>query len=75
MSKLIDLTGKATRCGCVVSKNESIIAQMLRNLNFSFIEQYTFPDLTSTGCECLPFDFAIVNSESNELLYLIEYDG
>lgn len=50
---------------------------MLQNLNFSFIEQYTFPDLISTGrgCDRLPFDFAIINSENNELLYLIEYDG
>lgn len=69
--------GDTTSCGCIISKNESIIAQMLQNLNFSFVEQYTFPDLTSTGrsCDCLPFDFAIINSESNELLYLIEYDG
>ena len=69
--------GDTTSCGCLVSKNESIIAQMLNTLGFKFIEQYRFSDLTSTGrnCDCLLFDFAIFSKQTNELLYLIEYDG
>jgi hypothetical protein len=67
--------GDTTSCGCNLSKNESLIAQILNTLNFKYIQQYTFQDLTSTGRECdkLPFDFAILNE--NKLLYLIEYDG
>ena len=67
--------GDTQSCGCMVSKNESKIATMLNSLNFSFKEQHTFKELTSTGrpCDKLMFDFAIFNQ--NKLLYLIEYDG
>ena len=67
--------GDTTSCGCLVSKNESKIAEMLTNANISFKEQYTFEDLTTTGrpCDRCLFDFAIFNGEN--LLYLIEYDG
>ena len=67
--------GDTTSCGCVVSRNESKIADMLFNANIEFKKQYTFKNLTSTGrgCDRLPFDFAIFNQDS--LIYLIEYDG
>lgn len=67
--------GDTQSCGCIVSKNESKIAQMLNDINFKYKEQYTFNDLSSTGrsCDRLMFDFAIFNN--NILLYLIEYDG
>lgn len=67
--------GDTTSCGCIVSKNESLIANMLANADILYKEQYTFKDLTSTGraCDQLMFDFAIFNQD--KLLYLIEYDG
>lgn len=67
--------GDTISCGCIVSKNESKIAQMLDSLHFHYQTQYTFTDLTSTGraCDKLMFDFAILNQHT--LLYLIEYDG
>lgn len=67
--------GDTTSCGCIQSKNESRIADMLHNAGISFRQQYVFDDLTSTGrkCDRLLFDFAIMNG--NILLYLIEYDG
>lgn len=36
-----------------------------------------FDDLTSTGrkCDRLPFDFAVINPYTQQVLYLIEYDG
>ena len=69
--------GDTSSCGCLISKNESIIAQMLDSLQFKYIQQYTFKDLTSTGrsCDKLMFDFGIINEKTNELVYLIEYDG
>lgn len=67
--------GDTTSCGCVLSVNESRIAQMLDSMNFSYKQQFSFEQLTSTGRECdrLLFDFAIFNKE--QLVYLIEYDG
>ena len=67
--------GDTTSCGCILSKNESKIADMLHNAGISFRQQYMFDDLTSTGrkCDRLLFDFAVMNGET--LLYLIEYDG
>ena len=67
--------GQTISCGCVNSKNESLIAQMLNGINIKYIEQYKFDDLTLTGraCDRLMFDFAIFNEQ--KLIYLIEYDG
>ena len=69
--------GDTTSCGCIQSKNESSIAQMLDSLGYTYKQQYTFLDLTSTGrnCDRLIFDFAIIHPETEQLLYLIEYDG
>lgn len=69
--------GNTNSCGCLLSKNESIIAKMLDSLNYTYKQQYTFDDLTSTGrkCDRLLFDFAIFSSTTKQLLYLIEYDG
>lgn len=67
--------GETQSCGCMVSKNEAIINQMLTNADIQFKEQVTFEDLTSTGraCDRLKFDFGVYNN--NQLLYIIEYDG
>lgn len=70
-------SGDTSSCGCVQSKNESIIAQMLDSLGYAYKQQYTFSNLSSTGrnCDKLPFDFAIIHPEAKQVLYLIEYDG
>lgn len=67
--------GDTKSCGCITSINESKICQMLDTLNFKYIQQQTFSDLTSTGrsCDKLAFDIAIYNDK--QLLYFIEYDG
>ena len=69
--------GDTKSCGCITSINESKIAKMLTNGNINFKEQYRFKDLSSTGreCDCLIFDFAIFNKNTQSLLYLIEFDG
>lgn len=60
-------------CGCLQSKNESVIAALLREHNITFVQQYSFPDLDGVGGRKLRFDFAIFNG--NELSHLIEYNG
>ena len=69
--------GDTSSCGCIQSKNESLIAQMLDTLNIKYKQQYRFPNLTSTGrkCDQLSFNFAIFDITGKHLLYLIEYDG
>lgn len=69
--------GDTKSCGCLTSKNESLIASMLDSLQINYKTQYTFSDLTSTerASDKLMFDFAIFNKHSQELLYLLEYDG
>ncbi len=70
--------GDTTSCGCIVSKNESIISQYLDELKLKYISQYSFSDLRNpnkqTTNNYLYFDFGIVN-DNDELQYLIEYDG
>lgn len=63
--------GSTTSCGCVHSKNEQIITQILLNNNIEFATQYTFPDLKDI--RPLRFDFAIFNK--GQLSHLIEYNG
>ena len=65
--------GDTTSCGCLISKNESRIADMLTNAHIQFKEQYAFDDLRNGATNLFHFDFAIFNQ--NNLLYLIEYDG
>lgn len=69
--------GDTTSCGCIQSKNESLIADLLNGCNINFKQQYRFKDLTSTGraCDQLIYDFAIFDKSNTQLLYLIEYDG
>lgn len=69
--------GDTTSCGCIQSKNESRIAQLLDENNILYKQQYRFSDLTSTGraCDFLPFDFGIINPLNQQLFYVIEYDG
>ena len=65
--------GLQQSCGCINSKNENLIANLLRNNNIDFIQQYSFNDLVSDNNKKLRFDFAII--KENKLQYLIEYDG
>lgn len=60
-------------CGCVKSKGEQKITQMLIKEKCEFSTQYTFPDLVGVGGKNLRFDFAIfLNGKLNRL---IEYNG
>ena len=65
-------TGDTLSCGCLNSKGEMYIENLLKNNNINFIKQFSFEDLKNT----LPlhFDFAILD-KNNDLHHLIEFDG
>lgn len=63
--------GDLTSCGCIRSKGEYQIEQLLKEHNIEYIREYSFGDLVDD----LPlrFDFAIF--KNNQLLCLIEFQG
>ena len=65
--------GRIVSCGCVLSKGEEKIANILSNNNIDFKREYIIHDFyLSTGGNPR-FDFAIYDNE--ELKYFIEYHG
>lgn len=63
------LSGDTQSCGCLKSKGELKIRNLLIEHNIPFEEQYSFKDLTSPKGYPLKFDFYVNNQ------YLIEFDG
>lgn len=66
-------SGMAQSCGCINSRGERIIAQILRDNNINFATQYSFSDLRTNKNGVLKFDFAIFKND--KLYKLIEFDG
>lgn len=66
------ITGHKTSCGCIRSKGEYSIGQILKNKSISFQKEYSFSDC----CDIKPlrFDFALFD-EQEKLIGLIEYQG
>ena len=48
-------SGNTQSCGCLISKGENKIKEILTNLNINFIQQYSFEDLKDINK--LRFDF------------------
>ena len=64
------VVGHAHSCGCIHSKGETKIAQILKNNNILFSQEKTFDTCVSPITNAkLRFDFFVNNK------YLIEYDG
>lgn len=63
--------GDLTSCGCIRSRGEYQIEQLLKEHNIEYVREYSFSDLVDD----LPlrFDFAIF--KNNQLLRLIEFQG
>lgn len=66
-------TGATSSCGCLVSKGEVLIKNILDNNNIQYIPQYSFNDCLSKKQYPLRFDFAVV--QKNQLICLLEYQG
>ena len=62
--------GETMSCGCLNSKGEFKVSNVLLENNIEFVKQKSYPDLRSSKFGILRFDFYI--PEGN---YLIEYDG
>lgn len=63
-------SGNTTSCGCLKSRGEEKIGEMLRKLNLPYVKEKTFPTCLNPKTQAkLRFDF-FVNEE-----YLIEFDG
>ena len=61
------INGNTKSCGCIRSKGELKISQILRENDIKFEQQKTFQDCKDINL--LPFDFYVINQ------YLIEFDG
>jgi len=64
-------SGHTSSCGCLKSKGEEKLAQILTDLQISFSKEYRFTDCRDK--KPLPFDFAIMYNK--KLKGLIEYHG
>ena len=56
------------------SRGEIKIEEVLQQAGMNFTEEYSFPDLVSSGGRSLRFDFAIFDDDGT-LDFLIEYQG
>lgn len=63
-------SGNTTSCGCVISKGENKIQNILQQEGIKFYKQYKFPDLVSSKNYQLKFDFYLPDYN-----ICIEYDG
>lgn len=66
-------SGGTTSCGCVNSRGETLIQQILRQNNINYAKEYSFPDFKTDKGYVYRFDFAIF--KNNQLDCLIEFDG
>lgn len=67
--------GHTQSCGCIKSKAEKIITNILQTNNINFKSEYSFKDLKGINNGILRFDFAIFDNDFKKLKYLIEYNG
>ena len=62
-------SGHTQSCGCIISKGEEHIKNLLNQNNIKFITQKRFNDCVSDKNNPLPFDFYIEDK------FLVEFDG
>lgn len=68
-------SGHTQSCGCLKSKGELKICQLLTKCNIKYEQQYSFNDLYYKSIDYpLKFDFAVFNND-NTLYCLIEFQG
>ena len=68
------LSGHRVSCGCIVSKGEFLIEQLLIKHNIIYTKDAIFPELLKQTGRRLRFDFIIYNSNGS-INRFIEFDG
>lgn len=66
-------SGWKQSCGCLNSKGELKIENILQQYNLNYVKQYSFNELRGINNGLLRFDFGVIID--NQLKYLIEFDG
>lgn len=67
-------SGRVNSCGCISSKGEMRIQQILQENHIPYQKEQTFNDLRSDKDILLRYDFALLDNNNN-IIRLIEYDG
>lgn len=67
-------SGKTKSCGCIKSRGEQKIQQILEKNSIIFKREYSFQDLRGINNGLLRFDFALFDKNYN-LIKVIEYQG
>ena len=67
-------SGLQQSCGCLCSKGENLIKELLLSLKINFKQQYSFNNLLGYNNGKLRFDFALFDKDNN-LIGLIEFQG
>lgn len=68
------VTGHTISCGCIKSKGEKYISELLRFFKITYVSQYSFPSFRFETGGVPKYDFAIFNSDG-EIVFIIEYHG
>lgn len=67
-------SGRTKSCGCIKSRGEQKIQQILEKNSIIFKKEYSFQDLRGINNGLLRFDFALFDKNYN-LIKVIEYQG
>lgn len=68
------LSGETLSCGCLRSRGEELVGQILQNYNITFIKQYSLGNLKGLPKSCAKLDFGIINTQQ-QLIGAIEVNG
>lgn len=68
------VTGHTISCGCIKSKGERRIGELLQFSEITYVSQYSFPSFQFETGGIPKYDFAILNPDGN-IAFIIEYHG
>ena len=68
------MSGEVQSCGCLKSKGEELVAQILKDNYINFIREYNLGNLKNIPKSNARIDFGIIDSNSN-LIGAIEVNG
>lgn len=66
--------GKTNSCGCIKSKGEMCINNILKENDICYLPQYSFDDWFMSSGKRPIYDFVVFNDD-NSISHIVEYDG